>query len=175
MKNILKKISPDEALEILKILAAADKQIKKKIIDIAESMITHIEFDDIPDDVFYALDGIDVHDLWNRAGSTVDGYISTDEMAVEMIDAELEPFQQEVFRFIELGMHQEAKRYCMGVLKGIYMYRHDSKSEFKDWATDIPGECFHYLLKKWKKASRDKSDIREMSEFLEKECSRWVK
>jgi len=41
----------------------------------------------------------------------------------------------------------------MGVLKGIYMYEHDSNSEFKDWATDIPGECFRELLDKWKKHS----------------------
>jgi hypothetical protein len=175
MKNLLDKISPNEALEIIKFLAKTDKQIKKKILDIAETMIKDIEYDSICDEVFWALDEIDVHELWNSSGSTVDGYISTGQMAVEMIEKELEPFQQEVFRLTELGMSQEAKLYCMGVLKGIYMYEHDSKSEFKDWATDIPGECFRYLLDEWKKRSKKKSDIKKMDEFLMKECENWMK
>lgn len=175
MKNLLDKISPNEALDILKFLAKTDKQIKKKILDIAENMIKDIEYDSISDDVFWALDAIDVHELWNSSGSTIDGYISTDEMAFEMIEKELEPFRKEVFRLMELGMSQEAKSYCMGVLKGIYMYEHDSNSEFKDWATDIPGECFRDLLDKWKKRSKKKSDIKEMNEFLMKECKNWMK
>jgi len=175
MKNILDKISPNEALEILRLLAKTDKQIQKKILDIAEKMIKGIDFECICDDVFWALDGIDVHDLWNRSGSTVDGYISPGEMAVEMIEEELNPFQQEIFRLIELGLYKEAKLYCMGVLKGLYMYEHDSKSEFKDWATDMPGECFSYLYDEWKKRSKKKSDIKDMNGFLAEECENWMK
>ena len=110
MNNLLDKISPSEALEILKLLAKTDTQTKKKILDIAENMIKDIDYDSICDDVFWALDGIDVHELWNSSGSTVDGYISTDQMAVEMIEEELEPFQQEIFRLIKLGLSQENNR-----------------------------------------------------------------
>ena len=42
MKNLLDKISANEALEILKFLAKTDKQIKKKILDIAENMILFV-------------------------------------------------------------------------------------------------------------------------------------
>jgi len=174
LKNLLDKISPNEALGILKLLAKTDKQIKKKILDIAEHMIKGIEYDSICDDVFWALDAIDVKELWNSSGSTTDGYISTDEMAFEMIEKELEPFRKEIFRLLELGMSQEAKLYCMRVLKGIYIYEHDSNSEFKDWATDIPGECFWDLLDKWEKRSKNKSDIKEMNEFLMKECENFI-
>ncbi len=175
MKNLLNKLSSDEALEILKVLAKNDKQIKEKILSIAEKMIKDIEYDSISDDVFWTLDGIDVHELWNSSGPTVDGYISTEERAFEMIEEEIEPFRSEVFRFLELGMHREAKSYCMGVLKGIYMYEHDSKSEFKDWATDFSGEYFRTLLDEWKKRSKKKSDIKEMDAFLTEECENWIK
>ena len=148
MKELLNKISPDEALEILKLLAKNDKQIKKKILDIAENLIKNVDYESVSDDVFWALDAIDVHELWNSSGPRMDGYISTDEMAYEMIANVLEPFQKEVFKFIDIGMTQEAKLYCMRVLKGIYMYKYDSSSEFKDWATDIPGECFRSLLER---------------------------
>ena len=80
MKNLLNKISPDEALEILKILAKNDKQIKKKILDIAENMIKDVDYESISDVVFWALDAIDVHDLWNSSGPTADGYISTESL-----------------------------------------------------------------------------------------------
>jgi len=69
----------------------------------------------------------------------------------------------------------EAKLYCMGVLKGIYKYEHESDSEFKDWAVDLPGECFHDLLDKWTKRSKMKSDIKEMNEFVMMECDNWMK
>ena len=72
LKKLLDKISPNEALGILKLLAKTDKQIKKKILDIGEQIIKDIEYDSISDDVFWALDAIDVHELWNSSGSTVD-------------------------------------------------------------------------------------------------------
>ncbi len=175
MKDLINKISPDEAVDILKLLAKTDKQIKKKILEIAENMIKDVDYGAVSDDVFWALDAIDVHELWNSSGPTTDGYISTDEMAYEMIANVLEPFQKELFRFIDIGMTQEAKFYCMGVLKGIYMYEYDSGSEFKDWATDIPGECFRSLLDKWKERSKKKSDMKEMNEFLKIECENWIK
>ncbi len=43
-------------------------------------------------------------------------------------------------------MPKEAKLSCMGVPKGIYKYVHESKSEFKDWAVDVPGECFSAIF-----------------------------
>jgi hypothetical protein len=63
----------------------------------------------------------------------------------------------------------------MGVLKGIYKYAHESNSEFKDWATDVPEECFGYLLEEWKKRTKRKKDLKNMEDFLSIECSDWAK
>jgi hypothetical protein len=60
----------------------------------------------------------------------------------------------------------------MGILKGIYQYEEDSGSEFKDWATDVPGECFGYVLNEWKKNSSNK-DKKEMKDFISNECPNW--
>ena len=91
------------------------------------------------------------------------------------IENELDPFLNEIFRLIELGLQQESKLYCMGVLKGLYMYEHDSGSEFKDWATDMPGEYFRSVLDKWKKATKKKADIKEMDKFISIECENWAR
>lgn len=175
MQDILNKISPNEALEILRQLAKNDKEIEERISKIAEDIIKDVDIETICEDAFFVLDGIDVHELWDRSGSTSEGYISPEEMASEMVEEEFESFNQEVIRLSELNMPEEAKRACMGVLKGIYKYSRESKSEFKDWAVDVPRECFGNLLAEWKKRSNNKASIREMDDFLEKECSSWVK
>ncbi len=71
------------------------------------------------------MDGIDVHELWDRAGHRTDGYTSPEDMAVEMVEEALEPFLQELYRLLDLEMRQEAKLYCMGILKGIFQYEED--------------------------------------------------
>ena len=174
MKNdIFNKISPDEALVILKQIAKTDKKLKMKIIELAEDLIRNVDVETICDEVFDALDVIDVHELWDRAGSRTDGYTSPEDMAVEMFEEALEPFLQELYRLFDLKMHQEAEHYCMGILKGIYQYKADSGSEFKDWATDVPGESFGYILDEWNKRNRNAKDKAEMKSFISNECPNW--
>jgi hypothetical protein len=63
---------------------------------------------------------------------------------------------------------------AMGILKGIYQYEEDSKSEFKDWATDVPGECFGYLFDEWKKRCNNIKDKKEMKNFISDACPNWA-
>lgn len=171
--NVFDRITPDEALEILRRLFKEDQNIEQTILKIADNVIREVDVDEICEDVFFALDGIDVDDLWNRSGASSDGYTSTVDMAYEMLEEELDFFSSEVVRLCELNMEKEAMLYCMGVLKGIYQYDHESESEFKDWSTDMPGECFADILRGWKKQSTSKK-IEEMNSFLMKECSQWI-
>ena len=173
MKNdIFDKISPNEALKILRQITKTDKNLKKKIIELAEDLFRDVDVEEICEAVFDALDGIDVHELWDRAGPKTDAYTSPEDMSVEMFEEALEPFVQEMQRLLDLKMHQEAKLYCMGILKGIYQYEEDSGSEFKDWASDVPGESFGYILREWGKNGNNK-DKKEMKNFIKKECPVW--
>ncbi|MFZ2658640.1 MAG: hypothetical protein WAX69_27150 [Victivallales bacterium] len=167
--NLIDGMSPEQALKILKRLARSSPKIKKQIEIEAKKNLKEIDIEAICDDVYLALDGIDVEEFWDRSGSTRHGYSAPEDMAVEMIEEELMPYNEEVIRLFEMGMTREAKLYCMGVLKGIYRYNQESKSEFKDWAEDVPGECFGYLLGAWRERTTDEDDIREMDEFIEKE------
>ncbi|MBA7518348.1 hypothetical protein ES705_10418 [subsurface metagenome] len=176
MKNkIIDKISGEEALTILRQLAKNDPKIGKQIEKEAEKLLKKVDLEEICEDVYSVLDGIDVEELWDRSGASRYGYSSPEDMAMEMMEEELEPYNKEVVKYLELGMAKEAKLYCMGVLKGIYQYEQESKSEFKDWAADVAGECFGYLLEEWKKRINNKDDLIEIDKFLEKECSKWAK
>lgn len=110
----------------------------------------------------------------DRSGSKTDGYCSPEEMAVEMFEEALEPFLQEMNRLSDLKMLEEAKFYCMRIIKGIYEYEKDSRSEFKDWATDMSAESFGYILGQWIKKSTTE-DKQEMNEFIGNECPDWAK
>jgi hypothetical protein len=172
--DIFDKISPNEALEILRQITKTDKNLKKKIIELAEALFRDVDVDDTCEAVFDALDGIDVHELWDRAGPKTDGYTSPEDMSAEMFEEAIEPFVQEMQRLLDLKMHQEAKLYCMGILKGIYQYKEESESEFKDWTSDVPGESFGYILREWGK-NRNNKDKKEMKDFIKKEFPAWSK
>ena len=91
-----------------------------------------------------------------------------------MVEEVMDPYTQEMHKLLDLKMHQEAKLYCMGVLKGIYRYEKKSKSEFRSLATDIPGEIFGSVLEEWAKGSKDK-DKMEMKNFIREQCPDWFK
>jgi hypothetical protein len=52
--------------------------------------------------------------------------------------------------------------------EGLYQHEEDSGSEFKDWATDVPGESFRYVLNEWKKRNANNKDKKEMKDFIRK-------
>ena len=174
MKDILNQITPQEALTILHQLAQSDKKIKDKILKLAINEITDVDIDEICNEVFSELDSIDVHELWDRSGSNSYGeYTSPEEMAFEMVEDVLEPFNEEVFRLLDLKMYSEATDYCKGVLKGIYDFDNKSTSEFKDWAEDVAGECFSYLEEEFSNRCKDRKSLKLFSQFIEDKFSKW--
>ena len=173
INGILKKLKPEEAIHILKMLAESDEKLKQRIIELADKSFKDIDFDEICEDVFLALDEIDAHELWDRSGPKTDGYTGPGEMAFEMVEEALEPFFQEMYRLLDLKMNQEARLCCMGIAKGLYEYEENSTSEFKDWAIDIPTEMYSYIVDDWKKRGSTAKDREEMREFVRKECPNW--
>lgn len=172
MTDLLNEITPEDALSIIQELSG-DPVLRKRILEVAHRLLKNIDVDEIAADVFTAIDDIDVQDLWDRAGPGRHGYISTEEMAVEMVDEELEVYTNKVNQYLKSGMFEEATLYCKGVLKGLYTYKFESSSEFKDWAPDIPVECFGYVLSEWKKSISNAVLLEDMKLFLKENCTNW--
>jgi hypothetical protein len=140
----------------------------------AMDVLTDIDVDATADEVFSALDSLDVTDCWERSGSSHDGYTSPDEAAGEMIDEELHPFLEQVGRYHDLGMPEQEAAYCKGVLLGLYRYAHESKSEFSEWSVDFPAEYGDRLLSDWRKRNRGKEKTSLMNEFVRARCPGWA-
>lgn len=175
MKNILDNISGDDALRVLRSLCASDSEIRKRIVLEVEKVLSDVDCDEVASEVFFELDAIGIEELWGRSGPSRHGYSSPDEMAVEMVEEALKPYGDKVQEYRRIGMPEQSRQYCMGILKGIYRFDNESKSEFKDYATDIPGECFGWLLDEWRRECTRKRDVKEMNEFLSRECPKWAK
>jgi len=172
-KALISKISPEEAKTVLVKLYESNPSFRDAIVSEIENLLDNIDIEDIAYDVYYDLDGIDVEELWDRSGSSREGYNSTVDMAFFMVEEAIEPYSDQIEKLQELKKHDQAKSFCMGVLKGIYKYDKESKSEFKDWASDVPWECFQSVFDEWKKKSKRKKEIKEMINFLLSNCPEW--
>jgi len=172
MINDLDDLSGEDALRVLKDLCATDAELRTRILAGAKKVLSAVDCDGVAEDVFFSLDILDVEELWDRSGPHRHGYSSPDEVAVEMIEEALRPYQDRLEQYERMGM---AEQYCMGVLKGIYRFEHESQTEFKDWSPDIPAECFGGILDDWRKHCQARQDRKNMNEFISRECPEWAK
>lgn len=118
---------------------------------------------------------IDVEELWDRSGASRHGHSSPDEMAAEMVEETLNPYEEKIREYGKIGMAEQSMRYCMGVLEGICRFEHESRTEFKDWAPDIPGECFGAILDEWRRSCVHKRDLEKMDAYIGRECPKWAR
>jgi len=151
MNDVVGKLTPEQALEIIERLSQKGGKIRDAVVNEAMNILADVDMDETADEVFDALESIDVQDCWDRSGASRDGYTSPDEAAAEIIDEELQPFLVQVERYHELGMFEQEAVYCAGVVLGIYRYGRESKSEFREWSADLPSECAGLLLENWRK------------------------
>ena len=125
-KSILDHLTQD-AFAVLKILAGEDENIAHRIERIAREYLSGVDFEDIASEVYFELNNVDVEEVWRRSGRTRHGYVDPTEMAWEMFENALEPFLEELRKYQKLSMYDEAKNYCMGILKGIYRFEKELK------------------------------------------------
>jgi len=175
MKNILASLSNEQAAIILKQLWDKGGDIRNSILAEAEKILCSVDVDEIARDILFTLDLIDVHKLWDRSGYSHDEYTSPEEMAYEMVEEELSPYLNQIDTYHKLEMYNEEKLYCMGVLGGLYLYQKEAKSEFRNWAVDIPVELFRSVLERWRKRTRGRQQKSEMDDFLWATCPDWAK
>ena len=142
MKNpheIINRLSPNDALTVLKTLANDDETLAARIAEIATAHLSEVDPEDIALELYDELDSLEVEEIWDRAGESRHGYVSPDEAADQMIDEIIDPYLEELKKYQALGMNTGANRLCMGLLLGLYRFEDKSTSRFKEWAPDAAG------------------------------------
>jgi hypothetical protein len=172
-RNALDSISTKDAFQVLRLLYQEDGNIASRIDRIITEYLSGVNFEDVADEVFFALENIEVEEVWDNSGSVRDGYIDPYEYACTLFEETLEPFIKEMNKYQNLRMHSEAKSYCQGILKGIFKFQVESESEYKDWCVDAPKEHFNSILKEWANKQQGSRGIMEIDEFVRTNFPGW--
>ncbi|MHB8973737.1 MAG: hypothetical protein ACYC3X_15500 [Pirellulaceae bacterium] len=170
----LDAISGTDALEVLRILAHRDKELSQEIDVIAKNLLANVSLDEVAECVQAELESLAVEDVWDHSGARRDGYVDTGETAWKMFEAALEPFREDMLKYQQLSMFEQAEVVCWGILQGVYDFQWSSKTEFKDWAVDAPAEFFGTYLGEWKKHFEPRSSRAKLNQFLAEHCLKWA-
>jgi len=164
--DIFDIITPDQALMVLRELAAKAPEIHKTAREIALKLAGDVDVEGVAEEVFCELDSIAIEDVWDRSGSKRDGYVDPGDAAWQIFEETLERFLDSLRKRQQLGLKLQAKRHCMGILKGICRFEKESESEFKGWAVDAPGEYFVSTYQEWRRGNADKQGAAEIKRFV---------
>ena len=113
MNDVIKKLTAEQALEVVKRLSEKGGEIREAVLPEATNLLTAVNVETTADEVFFVLDSIDVQDCWDRSGRSRHGYTEPSEAAVELVEEELQPFYDQAARYQELGMTEQETTYCM--------------------------------------------------------------
>jgi hypothetical protein len=172
--KVLESITGSDGLLILKTLAERDQKMAKQIEAVARELLDHVEMEDVAADVQMELECLDVEDVWDKSGATRYGYVDPGDAAWQMFEDILKPFEEAVEKYKRISMPRQAKMCWQGILKGIYDFEKESSTEYKQWATDAPGEYFGQVLDGWKKLFKGRPPLVEMEDFLGTHCPDWT-
>ena len=162
MIRFIQSLKTDEETRVLKILLDEDPSLTKKAYDIAVRIVGNVDAETVKKQVFSALDGLDIDDLNNRAGRTRHGYVEPSEAAWELFEETLDPFIDEMKKNLRRALPASAKAYCIGIIKGLLLYKKSSYSDLRDWLDDAPGECIDTVIEEWEKSNPSEDDKAEV-------------
>ena len=67
----------------------------------------------------------------------------------------------------------EALDCLKGVLLGLYLFAHESDSDFNEWSVDMPEDLFATLLDNWREKTGNAQED-TIDSFCKEWCPEWV-
>ena len=172
--KIVEILSCEQALEVLHRLVAKGGDIADAVAAEAVELLSEVNREEVANEVYLMLDSIDVQDCWDRAGKHRHGYVHEDDVAYELIEEVLRPFDDQIAQYRQSEMDIQEMRYTQGMVVGLYRYHKESGSEFKDWCVDLPESFAEDIMQSWCKRNINNPKVLEaMAAYLEDCCSDW--
>ena len=147
--TLLSHLKPEEAAEVLGRMLKARPDLANEAERIAKAVLTEVNFEDTAVEVEDAVTGLDIDDVYARAGKHEWGYVEPGEAALEILDSAVEPFIQDIERQINLGLEAEALETCKGVVLGLYRVAQESEDEVLQCAPEFPAEAAGHAIDMW--------------------------
>jgi hypothetical protein len=172
--NILDKLDGAESASVLKALLERHPELRSEAEALGKENLVRVSQVAVANDVADAVLQFDYDDLNGRAGSHSWGYVEPGEAACELLEEAIEPFVSEMKRFLELGLEEQAREVCQGILLGLYRVRKGANNEVLDWAEDFLPESAGDALDAWMSAAKaDGAPRRLSSAFVKKNLPDW--
>jgi|SRR6266542_1715544 len=146
--HLLDKLDEAEGASVLRKLLDRHSELRNEAEAIAREMLAGISPSSVADEIEDALLQFDYDDLNGRAGRHSWGYVEPSEAAGELLEEALEPFINDLKRYLDAGLEDDADRFCQGILLGLYRVR-DSENDILNWVPDFPGEAAGNALEVW--------------------------
>jgi hypothetical protein len=167
-KDFIRSLNPDDAFSVLLTILNQDPNLEDMIYEVAKQVLCDIASEDIMVDVYNTLDRLDVDELYRLSGKTRYGYVEPSEKAWEMFEDALWSYIDEMQTYQKRELISVAKKYCIGIIRGIQKFEKESYSDFSEWVEDAPGENIEKVFIEWKKGQPSEKDITEVLEIIEK-------
>jgi hypothetical protein len=163
--GLLDKLDDAEAAAILGRLLDRHTELRTEADAIFRDMLAGISAASVADEIEEAMLQFDYDDLNGRAGSHSGGYVEPGEAAGELLEEALEPFIDDMKRYLNAGLEDQARQFCQGILLGLYRVR-DSENDILNWAPDFLGEAAGYALEVWSETrGSDRGGARAMKRY----------
>ena len=129
-RAVLDSLDGAEAKRLLGTLIDAHPDLLVEVAALTDEQLGAVTAESMAEEVAFALEGLSVEDIWERAGSHADGsYVEPTEAAWEVVEETLAPFLADLARRVALGRTAEATVICQGVLLALYRVS-DGNGEF---------------------------------------------
>lgn len=151
--NVLGRLSHAEAASVLNCLLQRHPELQSEAETAAQDVISDVSLFSVADEVESAVLQFDYDDLNARAGGHSWGYVEPSEAAWELLEEAVEPFGDDMKRYLELGLEKQAQELCQGILLGLYRVRDGVENDVLGWASDFPGEAAGKAFEVWSEAT----------------------
>jgi hypothetical protein len=154
-RHLLERLKPDEAAGVLRRLLEAHPDLSSEAEEIAQSLLHHVEYEDVAAEIENEIRALDYEVLNGRAGTHEWGYLEPSEAAWEILEETVEPYLEDMKRYLELGLQAEALETCKGLVLGFYRLSEREGGDVMGWAPDFPAEAAGNILEAWYRGADD--------------------
>jgi hypothetical protein len=148
-KSLLDGLTDAELASVLRHLLHSHPQLRDEAEFIARDLLSRVNQAEVARDVVAAINAVRLGDLQDRAGNYSRGYTAPTEAAWELFQEAIEPTQDEMVRYLRLGLDDQALATLRGAIAGLYKIKDRKDHEVLSWASDFPSDAAFCLLRLW--------------------------
>ena len=142
LPKLIDRLHAKEARWLLRELLLRHPELRDEAADLAEKNLRQVKPEDVAHDVEAMIRILDLDDLNRRAGPTRWGYTDPSDAAWEILQDAIQPYLDDLRRYLEMGLEEPAVAVCSGIILGLYQVEEKHEAELVScYAPDFPSEA----------------------------------